>query len=329
MRGRNLKRFGILLLCIFICSCSSCSKKENPDELNTQDYDMNVEDINNEDISMSDNENLQGNNDLTMHENEGEDYTPDVYEAEGEDNNMLAFGTEDPLAEQKDIETETEEPLSHNDINYAAGSTIYADNLNQETLNSLFYIEELDQELIDYITGKSYKEGADIPYSDLRYIRVLHVGFDGLTHVGEMIVNKAIAQEVTDIFRELYELEYPIEKMLLVDNYDADDLASMTDNNSSAFNYRFIEGTAKRSVHSYGLAIDINPLYNPYVRTKNGVLEILPENAAEYTDRSADNIYYIRKDDPCYNAFVNRGFTWGGEWKNSKDYQHFEKKLPD
>ncbi|TAH67363.1 MAG: M15 family peptidase, partial [Anaerolineaceae bacterium] len=154
-------------------------------------------------------------------------------------------------------------------------------------------------------------------------------GFDGLTHIGEMIVNKAIAEDVLAIFRELYNLEYPIEKMLLIDEYDADDLKSMADNNSSSFNYRFVEGTSRRSVHSDGLAIDINPLYNPYVRTRDDKLEILPENATEYVDRDKDNIYYIKKDDPIYNAFVSRGFTWGGEWKNSKDYQHFEKKISD
>ncbi|NLJ96656.1 MAG: M15 family metallopeptidase [Clostridiales bacterium] len=181
--------------------------------------------------------------------------------------------------------------------------------------------------MVKRIEGKSYKEGADIPLRDLRYIRVLHRGFDGKTHIGEMIVNKAIALDVIDIFKELYRISYPIEKMLLIDEYDADDIKSMEDNNSSAFNYRYIEGTNKRSVHSDGLAIDINPLYNPYVRTRNGKTEVLPESGLEYTDRNLDNEYYIKKGDPCYEAFISRGFTWGGEWKNSKDYQHFEKKL--
>ncbi|CUH91635.1 M15 family metallopeptidase [Herbinix luporum] len=235
------------------------------------------------------------------------------------------------VVEKKDIQ---EEHLDGKELNkkyrdYPAGTEIDIEELNQESLKSLFYMEELNQEIINRINGKSYKENCDIPYSDLRYIRVLHIGFDGLTHIGEMIVNKAIAQDVIDIFWELYSISYPIEKMLLIDDYNADDLESMKDNNSSAFNFRFIEGTSKRSVHSDGLAIDINPLYNPYVRTREGKLEILPENAEEYVDRSIDNIYYIRKDDPCYEAFIKRGFTWGGEWKNSKDYQHFEKKIGD
>lgn len=231
--------------------------------------------------------------------------------------------SENIIREEVINEEEINEDVINEEVDMAVNENIF------DIQGSLFYIKELDNEIIDRITGKSYGEGTDIPYSDLRYIRVLHMGFDGLTHEGELIVNKAIAEDVVEIFKELYEIGYPIEKMILVDDYDADDLKSMADNNTSAFNYRFVEGTSKRSVHSDGLAIDINPLYNPYVRTRDGKLEVLPENASEYVDRDKDNRYYIRKDDPCYNAFVSRGFTWGGEWKNSKDYQHFEKKLDD
>ena len=212
---------------------------------------------------------------------------------------------------------------------YPAGTVIDLTDMEQEFIDSLFIVEELSPEIINRIAGKSYKEDADIPHSDLRYIRVLHTGFDGETHIGEMIVNKAIAEDVVDIFYDLYKISYPIEKMLLIDEYDADDMKSMEDNNSSSFNFRVVDGTTRRSVHSDGLAIDINPLYNPYVSTRNGKTEVLPESGLEYTDRDKENIYYIRKDDPCYQAFISRGFTWGGEWRNSKDYQHFEKKMVD
>ena len=124
---------------------------------------------------------------------------------------------------------------------YPAGMVIDIAGYDREIIDSLFIIEELNQETIDRITGKSYKDNCDIPYSDLRYIRVLHMGFDGDTHIGEMIVNKAIASEVVDIFKELYVISYPIEKMILIDEYDADDIKSMEDNNSSAFNFRFVE----------------------------------------------------------------------------------------
>lgn len=289
MRRRSLKIYGILLFCIFIVACD---KKNSTDVLITQDQSMNI----------------------------------DKEETLNEDTKMLINDVEEKVVE---VIYENEEFLIEQVRACSAGSVINISEFSREIIESLFYVEELNQEIIDRITGKSYKENSDIPYTDLRYIRVLHMGFDELTHIGELIVNKAIAEDVVEIFRELYNIEYPIEKMLLIDEYDADDLKSMADNNSSAFNYRYIEGTARRSVHSDGMAIDINPLYNPYVRIRDGKLEVLPEEASEYVDRTKENRYYIRKDDHSYNAFVSRGFTWGGEWKNSKDYQHFEKKLND
>ena len=199
--------------------------------------------------------------------------------------------------------------------------------VGQNMLNS-FYYEQLTQEIKDRIDGKSYGKNCDIPYEELRYVKVLHWGFDGQTHSGEMIVNKAIAEDVIEIFSELYEEKYPIERMVLVDEYDADDNTSMAANNSSAFNYRVIEGTKRISLHSYGMAIDINPLYNPYVHVVDGERVVTPVEGAKYEDRSLDCPYYIHAEDVCYQAFIKRGFTWGGEWKNNKDYQHFQKILP-
>lgn len=203
----------------------------------------------------------------------------------------------------------------------------YSGVINQGEPN-MFLIEHISQDIKDRINGKSYGKDCTVPYEDLRYVRVLYWGFDNQPHEGELIVNKAIAEDIVDIFKELYEHKYPIEKMILVDEYDADDNASMADNNTSAFNFRLIDnGSGKLSKHSYGLAIDINPLYNPYVRTVKGKTVVSPENGTEYADRTADCPYYIKKDDICYKAFTSRGFVWGGEWKNSKDYQHFEKDI--
>ena len=136
--------------------------------------------------------------------------------------------------------------------------------------------------------GKSYKADCTLPRENLRYIHVLHVGFDNQVHEGELVVNKDIADDVLEIFMELYESGYQIEKVRLVDEYDADDEASMSDNNSSAFNFRFISHTTKISKHGMGMAVDINTLYNPYVKTVDGELSIEPANAADYVDRSRD-----------------------------------------
>jgi hypothetical protein len=196
-----------------------------------------------------------------------------------------------------------------------------------QEVTKTFYYEELSQEIKDRISGKSYGENCKVLYEELRYISVLYWGFDDRTHTGEMIVNRAIAEDVVEIFKELYEAKYPIEQMVLVDEYDADDNTSMAANNSSAFNYRVIEGTSRISLHGYGLAVDINPLYNPYVHSVNGERVVTPVEGAKYEDRTLDCPYYISEGDICYQAFIKRGFTWGGEWKNNKDYQHFQKAI--
>lgn len=182
----------------------------------------------------------------------------------------------------------------------------------------------IDNQLFQRIRGKSYKDNCFVSLDDLRYVTVLHYGFDGQIYKGELIVNKIIAEKITCIFHELYDAEYPIEKICLVDEYDADDNASMADNNSSSFNYRTIDGMTKLSNHSLGLAIDINPLYNPYVRTLNGAYSVLPREGKPYVDRTQNCPYIIQKGDICYNTFLKYGFSWGGEWVDSKDYQHFE-----
>lgn len=174
--------------------------------------------------------------------------------------------------------------------------------------------------------GKTYKKNCTVARSELRYLRCLHVDKDGRNIVGEMVVNKAIAADVLDILRKLYEAKYPIERMRLIDYWDADDEKAMRDNNSSSFNFRFISHTKIVSKHGRGLAVDINTLYNPYHKhLKNGKEVVEPATARPYLDRSKHHAYMIKKGDLCYRLFKEKGFRWGGDWKHSKDYQHFEK----
>lgn len=188
-----------------------------------------------------------------------------------------------------------------------------------------FYISEIPDDIFARMQGKSYKEDCTVPREDLRYVHVRHMGFDGEVKDGELVVNKAIADDVLAIFEELYKADYPIEKVRLVDEYDADDEASMSDNNSSAFNFRFISHTTRISRHGLGMAVDINTRYNPYVKTVDGKLSIEPANGADYVDRSKDFPHKIDHEDLCYKLFKEHGFTWGGDWTHSKDYQHFER----
>jgi hypothetical protein len=193
-----------------------------------------------------------------------------------------------------------------------------------EATSEDFYITEITDDIFARIKGKSFKDDCTLPREDLRYLHVLHVDLDGEAREGEMIVNYHIAEDVLDIFRQLYEAGYPIEKIRLVDEYDADDELSMEDNNSSSFNFRFISHTTRVSKHGLGLAVDINTLYNPYTKVVDGERIVEPVNGEPYLDRDADFPYKIDHEDLCYRLFIEHGFEWGGDWEDRKDYQHFE-----
>ena len=190
-----------------------------------------------------------------------------------------------------------------------------------------FYYEPLSEDVKKRITGLSYKEDCPLPYEDLRYVSVQYVNFKGNVSTGELICNKAIAQDLIEIFYELYQAQYQIEQIRLIDEYSADDVLSMQDNNTSCFNYRTIAGTDKISMHGQGLAIDINPFFNPYITYRGGKQQVSPTGAEAYADRSQPFAYKIDEDDLCYKLFTEHGFSWGGNWNHSKDYQHFEKKI--
>lgn len=209
-----------------------------------------------------------------------------------------------------------------------------------------FYYEPLSDEIINRITGISYPvtenkkdtlaiEAVNIAaspddilvsYDELCYMSVLHYNFHGVERTGELICSKAIAQDLVEIFYELYQNEYQIEQIRLIDEYSGDDTLSMQDNNTSCFNYRTVDGTSSLSKHALGLAIDINPFFNPYIVYKNdGTTYISPQGSETYADRSKDFAYKIDENDLCYKLFKEHGFTWGGDWNSCKDYQHFQK----
>lgn len=192
-------------------------------------------------------------------------------------------------------------------------------------IDGFFSIQEIPDSVFAVMQGKSYKENCMVPREDLRYLKLLHKNADGKILEGEMVVNKAIADDVLDIFRQLFDASYPIERVRLVDNYDADDESSMSDNNSSSFNFRFISHTTKVSRHGLGLAVDINPYYNPYHKIlADGRESLEPAGTEAYLDRDASFPYKIEKGDLCWKLFTERGFEWGGDWTSCKDWQHFE-----
>ena len=149
---------------------------------------------------------------------------------------------------------------------------------------------------------------------ELDTLKVQHIDFQGQPQQGIIICNKKISNDLREIFAELYKAKYPIDER------------SMQANNTSCYCYRPIEGSKKLSNHALGMAIDINPLYNPCVkRRKDGTLLIQPSTARPYVNRSKSFKYKITKQDFCYRLFIQHGFQWGGAWRSLKDYQHFEK----
>lgn len=211
-----------------------------------------------------------------------------------------------------------------------------------------FFYQPLTDAVVARITGISYPvsetiapalsldavnaipdgEEPAVSYDDLRYMQVLYYDFNGEVQTGELICHKGIAQDLAEIFYELYLNEYQLEKVRLIDEYGGDDTASMLDNNTSCFNYRVVDGTSNLSKHALGCAIDVNPFYNPYVvfnKDGSGETYISPEGSEIYADRSQNFPYKIDENDLCYKLFKEHGFTWGGNWNSSKDYQHFQK----
>ena len=196
------------------------------------------------------------------------------------------------------------------------------------TLAEGFYYVKLSDDIKQRITGISYPaddSDAAITYDDLRYLGLRYYDSEGNVHDGELIVNKRVAKETLEIFYELYEAKYAFTSIRLVDDFGqpADDTLSMEANNTSAFCYRAVTGTAHLSRHSYGAAIDINPRLNPYIDGNR----VAPGNAAVYVDRSLGLPGMIDHGDLCYQLFIDRGWTWGGDWSGDKDYQHFSKDL--
>lgn len=252
-----------------------------------------------------------------------------------------------PTVEAPDVNSDTTETvLSSNTTNTSSISSIssnetYIDEKEEETvmpeLVSLsddrstyeegFFYQSITADVKLRINGLSYKADCTVPYEDLRYVGILYYDFNEEVKQGEIICNKRIAQDLVEIFYELYENKYQIDKIRLIDEYNADDDLSCADNNTSCFNFRQVYGSSSLSKHALGLAIDINPFQNPYVTYPDGVERISLPGSEPYADRKSGLPHIITEDDLCYQLFTQHGFQWGGHWNSLKDYQHFQKVL--
>lgn len=194
-------------------------------------------------------------------------------------------------------------------------------------IDNCFTSEPISDAVFNRMWTRSYKKNCTVPRESLRYLRILHKNAEGKPQLGELVCNKAIADDLLAIFKTLYENDYKIARMVLIDEYAADDQASMTANNTSCFNYRHVAGSTTLSKHSKGTAIDINPLVNPCVHVRTGKVEPTAGKAYAYnrTNKSKASVQMIDRNDLCYKLFIQHGFRWGGAWNSKKDYQHFEK----
>jgi len=158
------------------------------------------------------------------------------------------------------------------------------------------------------------------------FVEILYYSFDGKIHKGQLLIDKRLIENIREVFRVALENKFPIasvipissERFLKHGKWNEDD-QSMRANNTSAFNYRTVTGGKSLSKHAYGFAIDINPVQNPYI--KGNI--VLPPNAV-YDKRKPGT---LSCDSPVVRSFIRLGWTWGGNWKSLKDYQHFEKVL--
>ncbi|MCI9534148.1 MAG: M15 family metallopeptidase [Lachnospiraceae bacterium] len=212
------------------------------------------------------------------------------------------------------------------------GTVLSEEELDFDNLDQYFMVWEIEEgdNLYERINGKSYKKNDYVPLESLRYLKMPHYNFDGQIQVGEMIVSQDILEDVFAIFKELFQHKYQIQSMYLVDNYwtgdpDTTDSASIDVNNTSAFCFRMATGSGHLSNHAYGKAIDINPQQNPYVSYSTGEPKWAHSNADPYIDRTTGLPHVITHDDLAFKLFKERGFRWGGDWNNPKDYQHFDK----
>jgi hypothetical protein len=186
-------------------------------------------------------------------------------------------------------------------------------------LNSMSNEEEI---IVDSsISFSEAIEGTNAPLEivdSLALVDVLYYSFDGLKHQGQIIVNNALEGDIYEIFGLIEKIKVPVGRVIPIVAYQGDDHSSMADNNSSSFNFRVIEGTTKLSLHSFGRAVDINPVQNPVIYP-NGF--IAPQGA-KYSPSNAGT---FSAKNQVVQEFIKRGWHWGGNFEQPKDYHHFEK----
>lgn len=161
---------------------------------------------------------------------------------------------------------------------------------------------------------------------DLSSIDITYWGTDQKSHTGILVVNKNIADDTQKIFQEIYKIKFPIEKIAPLSDYKNNEEQAMEDNDSFGYHCKKMTSNSNLySKHAYGLAVDINPEFNPYINARHNIL--LPKNSEDYANRENIKPGMITKNSPIYSIFLQHHWKWGGDWKSIKDYHHFETDL--
>lgn len=174
--------------------------------------------------------------------------------------------------------------------------------------------------------GKGWSEGCPVPLDDLRRVELLHWKPDGTWTTGALVVAAESVDPLTRAFGALWAQRFPIERMEPIEAFGGSDAASMAANNTSAFNCRVVAGSSKLSRHAYGTAIDVNPLWNPWVKVDPAApdgLRVDPPSGRPWADRTRADPGLFHAGSPAVAAFTDAGWKWGGAWTSTKDYQHF------
>ena len=171
----------------------------------------------------------------------------------------------------------------------------------------------------EVVKRSTWSPACPVTRNELRYVTVTFYGFDGRPHTGELLVSAGAARDLVAVFRSLYRARYPIEEMRVVDRPELDLPPTGDGNNTTAFVCRPSRGSTSWSQHAYGLAVDVNPFFNPYVDDD----VVLPELASYFTARDRRHPGMHQPDGPAVRAFDAIGWEWGGSWQSLKDYMHF------
>jgi hypothetical protein len=171
----------------------------------------------------------------------------------------------------------------------------------------------------DVVARSSWQPACPVTLDELRYVTVSFWGFDERAHTGELIVNARFAEDIVEVFRRLFDARFPIEEMRVIRAEEIDAHPTGDGNTTTSFACRPAVGSGSWSRHAYGLAVDVNPFHNPYLK---GDL-VLPELASAYLDRANHRPGMILPGDEVVNAFGDMGWAWGGNWNTLLDYMHF------